>query len=259
MRKIVLAAALVAMPVVGWAHITDEPHHRTYWTDSSGKFVRDGSGNCVRAVQWGSDSKVEGCDEMPAPEPAPAPVPVVKDSDGDGVPDTRDRCPGTPAGVAVDVTDCPLDSDGDGVPDYKDRCPGTRPGAKVDAQGCEVKEKVLKEASLEVRFALNSAKIQDSFVPGIKDVADFMQQYPDTSVTVEGHTDSTGDAGYNQMLSEKRAKAVADRLVNKYGIAASRVQAVGHGESRPVASNATREGRAQNRRVVAVIKAMVEQ
>jgi OmpA-OmpF porin, OOP family len=58
------------------------------------------------------------------------------DSDHDGVPDSRDMCPGTPEGVAVDATGCPLDSDGDGVPDYLDKCPNTPKGVKVDANGC---------------------------------------------------------------------------------------------------------------------------
>ncbi len=76
----------------------------------------------------------------PAAAPAtPAPVtPVVKDSDGDGVPDDKDRCPGTPAGAKVDAQGCELDSDGDGVVDRLDRCPGTPAGARVDAQGCEL-------------------------------------------------------------------------------------------------------------------------
>jgi OmpA-OmpF porin, OOP family len=59
-----------------------------------------------------------------------------KDSDGDGVPDSKDMCPNTPAGVKVDANGCPLDSDGDGIPDYLDKCPNTPTGVKVDANGC---------------------------------------------------------------------------------------------------------------------------
>lgn len=83
-------------------------------------------------------------DEPPVSQPraaTPAPAPAVampKDSDGDGVPDDKDRCPGTPAGAKVDAQGCELDSDGDGVADRLDRCPGTPAGAKVDAQGCEL-------------------------------------------------------------------------------------------------------------------------
>jgi len=86
---------------------------------------------------------VKVAEAAPAPEPikvvAPAPAPVKPaDSDGDGVVDSDDRCPGTPAGVKVDVKGCPVDSDGDGVADYLDQCPGTPAGAKVDAKGCPV-------------------------------------------------------------------------------------------------------------------------
>ena len=75
----------------------------------------------------------------PAEEAAPvvpAPVAPVQDSDGDGVPDSLDKCPGTPVGVTVDEAGCPRDSDGDGVPDYRDKCPDTLPGLLVDEDGC---------------------------------------------------------------------------------------------------------------------------
>jgi len=61
---------------------------------------------------------------------------AAPDTDGDGVPDSADKCPGTPAGVKVDSSGCPLDSDGDGVPDYQDKCPNTPAGVKVDSSGC---------------------------------------------------------------------------------------------------------------------------
>jgi OmpA-OmpF porin, OOP family len=77
--------------------------------------------------------------EAPAPAaPKPAPVAPPLDSDGDGVPDDRDRCPGTSAGAKVDAQGCELDSDGDGVVDRLDRCPDTPAGARVDARGCEL-------------------------------------------------------------------------------------------------------------------------
>ena len=86
-------------------------------------------------------------------------------------------------------------------------------------------------------------------------LADFMKQYPQTSTVVEGHTDSVGTDAYNQGLSERRANAVRDVLVNQYGLSPDRVNAAGYGESRPVADNATADGRAINRRVEAEVEA----
>jgi outer membrane protein OmpA-like peptidoglycan-associated protein len=82
-----------------------------------------------------------------------------------------------------------------------------------------------------------------------------MGQYPQTTTVVEGHTDSVGSDVYNQKLSERRANAVRDVLVNQYGVGADRVNAVGYGEARPVADNATDSGRAVNRRVEAEVEA----
>jgi outer membrane protein OmpA-like peptidoglycan-associated protein len=89
----------------------------------------------------------------------------------------------------------------------------------------------------------------------IQSLANFMKQYPQTTTVVEGHTDSVGTDAYNQKLSERRANAVREVLVNQYGVGGTRVNAVGYGESRPVADNATEEGRAINRRVEAEVEA----
>jgi OOP family OmpA-OmpF porin len=84
--------------------------------------------------------EAESCQPPPPPPPPkpapPPPPPIEKDSDNDGVPDSRDKCPGTPIGVTVDKDGCPLDSDKDGVPDYLDKCPGTPIGVTVDKDGC---------------------------------------------------------------------------------------------------------------------------
>lgn len=189
-------------------------------------------------------------------EPTPAPAPAPVDSDGDGVTDDRDQCPDTPRGVAVDSVGCPLDSDGDGVPDYQDRCPDTPAGTKVDELGCH---EVVEQAKLDVRFPLNSSVVDSRYLDDVKRVADFMKQYPKLTVTIEGHTDSQGADSYNQTLSDRRAANVADVLVNRFGIERSRVSHRGYGETRPVASNDTAEGRAQNRRVVAVVRTTIKQ
>ncbi|MGN0927369.1 OmpA family protein [Ectopseudomonas mendocina] len=108
---------------------------------------------------------------------------------------------------------------------------------------------------LDVKFDFDKAQVKQESYGDIKALADFMKQYPQTSTVVEGHTDSVGSDVYNQGLSERRASAVRDVLVNQYGVESGRVQAVGYGESRPVADNATADGRAINRRVEAEVEA----
>lgn len=108
---------------------------------------------------------------------------------------------------------------------------------------------------LDVKFDFDKAQVKQESYGDIKALADFMKQYPQTSTVVEGHTDSVGSDAYNQGLSERRASAVRDVLVNQYGVESGRVQAVGYGESRPVADNATADGRTINRRVEAEVEA----
>lgn len=108
---------------------------------------------------------------------------------------------------------------------------------------------------LDVKFDFDKSQVKEESYSDIKNLADFMKQYPQTSTVVEGHTDSIGTDAYNQGLSERRANAVRDVLVNQYGVEGERVNAVGYGESRPVADNATDAGRAINRRVEAEVEA----
>jgi len=192
-------------------------------------------------------------------EPTPEPVAAAPaDSDGDGVIDANDQCPGTPAGTAVDAVGCELDSDGDGVPNANDQCPDTAEGAKVDNVGCYLELLEDKAVKMEVQFANNSDVVREEYMAEVERVATFMREYVNTDVVIEGHTDDSGAAEYNQALSEKRAKAVAAVLVNRFGIDASRVSSVGYGESQPEVDNNTAENRAKNRRVVAVVSAQVK-
>ena len=181
----------------------------------------------------------------------------VADSDGDGVPDSEDACPNTPAGAPVDATGCPLDSDGDGVPDYKDQCPGTDSRLKVDEVGCPVKLEKSVSMTVGIEFDFDSAKVKPEYNNEIKKVADFMHQYEGVKVEVQGHTDAVGAEDYNQNLSEKRAASVG-AVLEQQGITADRIRTKGYGESMPIADNDTKEGRAQNRRVVAEVEANVE-
>jgi outer membrane protein OmpA-like peptidoglycan-associated protein len=108
---------------------------------------------------------------------------------------------------------------------------------------------------LDVKFDFDKAQVKEASYGDIKNLADFLTQYPQTTTVVEGHTDSVGTDAYNQRLSERRAAAVRSVLVDQYGVAGTRVNAVGYGESRPVADNATEAGRAINRRVEAEVEA----
>jgi len=176
-----------------------------------------------------------------------------RDSDNDGVADADDACPRTPAGTSVDARGCPLDSDGDGVADQRDDCPGTPAGARVDANGCEQQLERDVSFDLTMQFATNSAEITGAGMQEMFELLRFLREYPSTNAVIEGHTDSTGAAEYNQDLSDRRAQAVVQALVNS-GIERDRLTARGYGESRPVAGNETAAGRAQNRRVTVVVE-----
>jgi OOP family OmpA-OmpF porin len=166
------------------------------------------------------------------------------DDDNDGVSNAQDNCPGTPAGTAVDAQGCELDGDKDGVPDSKDLCPESSMGAAVNAKGCLVQLQ-LDSAT----FASGSAQLSAEGRKNLGTAVAPLNQVPASVVLIEGYTDSSGSAELNQKLSEQRAAAAKDFLVSQ-GIAASRITTVGRGESDPIASNDTAEGKAANRRVV---------
>lgn len=191
-----------------------------------------------------------------------APSPEPMDSDGDGVIDERDLCPDTPPGTEVNSQGCALeteiDSDGDGVVDSRDRCPETDPRHAVDSSGCVIMDTVEMQEDIQVNFGFDEDEIAPRYNSAIRNFADFMNQHGNSRTVIEGHTDNTGPAEYNQSLSERRAQVVVDALVNDYDIDVERLSAVGYGETRPVADNATPEGRAQNRRTVGVIEVEVE-
>jgi OOP family OmpA-OmpF porin len=134
------------------------------------------------------------------------------------------------------------DSDSDGIFDSKDECPDTPKGYKVDPKGCP------RSVTLHLNFASNSSVLPASADTDVNALTDFMKENPAASITIIGHTDSTGKAAKNQLLSENRAQALGTRLVQN-GIAANRIKTSGKGLSQPVASNKTPSGRAQNRRI----------
>ncbi|MWV12773.1 OmpA family protein [Pseudomonas sp. R-28-1W-6] len=162
-----------------------------------------------------------------------------------------------PAPAAEPVAEVCSDSDNDGVCDNVDKCPDTPANTTVDADGCPAVAEVVR-VELDVKFDFDKAQVKEESYGDIKNLADFMNQYPQTATVVEGHTDSVGTDAYNQKLSERRANAVRDVLVNQYSVGAERVNSVGYGESRPVADNASEAGRAVNRRVEAEVEAQAK-
>ncbi len=182
------------------------------------------------------------------------------DNDGDGIADINDSCPDEPEDFDgyEDADGCPdLDNDGDGIADTLDECPSEAEDydGDVDDDGCPEKRKrvdVTKEEielNEKVHFAYDKAKIQNKSYPLLDEVATVLKANPNIEVRIEGHTDSQGGKQYNQKLSQRRAQSVVDYLVDRQGIDRSRLQSKGFGESQPIASNRTEEGRAANRRV----------
>lgn len=153
------------------------------------------------------------------------------DEDGDGVPDSRDKCPGTPKGVQVDANGCPP----------------APPAVAVVEEVVVVKEETI--VIRDVHFQFDSAKLTAADKTKLDTVATRLkQEAPSAQLRVSGHTDSVGADAYNQKLSEKRAHSVTDYLIGAGVPRSNFVSVTGAGESHPVADNKTAEGRALNRR-----------
>ena len=172
------------------------------------------------------------------------------DTDGDGIVDSRDQCPKV-AGPRAN-RGCPWpDSDGDSVFDKDDECPDT-PGT-VANNGCpegpsDSDMAKITELSRGIQFAFGSVKFTEGTPPVLNDIVAIILQYPKSSFSVQGHTDSVGTKGFNQGLSERRANAVVDYLSSR-NVSSSRLSASGLGESMPIDTNINSAGRANNRRV----------
>lgn len=136
-----------------------------------------------------------------------------------------------------------LDSDGDGVPDNLDKCPDTLPGLKVDKDGCGIFNRTFSS----ITFKNNSTELTTQARGVLDGLALELKKVPRITVEVQAHTDDIGTGSYNVWLSTKRAEAIISYLVTR-GIADKRLKPRGYGETKPVASNNTDEGRAQNRR-----------
>lgn len=225
----------------------------------------DASGCPLDSDGDGVPDYLDQCPNTPPGQAVNAVGCPIADSDGDGIPDNLDKCPNTPVGQKVGPDGCPLDSDGDGIPDDQDQCPNTPPGLKVLPDGCapvgDCRKPRPGEAvdargcALDRRFVLRGVKFEfdsDRLLPEskviLKEVAETLSAYPNIKVDVEGHTDWIGTEAYNLGLSERRAIAV-QAFLESNGVQAKRLKPVGYGESSPIDTNDTEEGRENNRRV----------
>lgn len=236
--------------------------------DSDGDGVVD-SGAVVSAADAASGVVVVGSGDQCPNTPQGVPVDATgcpADDDGDGVINYYDHCPATPPGTEVDHLGCAKttacdatgqcpdscegDCDKDGVKNRMDHCPGTLPGLTVDARGCVVKAQRLVLAG--VNFDFNKSSLTGPSKVILNQAAEAMLGQPSMRVRIEGHTDAIASDKYNLWLSDRRAASVRRYLISK-GVDASRLDSKGYGESQPIATNDTKEGRAKNRRVEFVV------
>lgn len=202
----------------------------------------DGYDDMVDRCKDQAEDKDAFQDEDGCPDP---------DNDNDGVLDGKDKCPGTLG--AVENNGCPdTDGDGDGIVDRLDNCPEEK-GIEKN-RGCKAKQLVVITKNQlqildQVKFVTGSAKLSPASNKLLDNVARVLLAHLEIwKVKVEGHTDNVGKSEKNLKLSQDRAQSVVNYLVKK-GVAPERLEAVGHGDTKPLEDNATAKGRTQNRRV----------
>jgi outer membrane protein OmpA-like peptidoglycan-associated protein len=208
------------------------------------------------------DGILDGVDACPN-EAGPLETKGCPDKDGDTFPDIEDKCPDE-KGVDQKATNpalhgCPRpDSDGDGFFDDEDGCPkepGIRNEDDPSKNGCPKKFKliVIKKDKIEIKqqvqFDTGKATIKPVSAKLLAEVGEAIRSSNLSKVTIEGHTDDVGDDAFNLRLSQDRANSVRNWLVDKEGVDAATLESIGYGETTPIASNRTKAGKAQNRRV----------
>lgn len=178
------------------------------------------------------------------------------DTDGDGIPDHEDKCP-TKKGPRNNAG-CPfesLDSDGDGLKDNVDKCPLV--AGPISNQGCpELKEEEkakIRAAFENLLFETGSDVIKESSYISLNGLGNVLTTHEELKLSLEGHTDDVGDDDANLELSKNRAAAVKQYLI-RAGVKGTRMTSEGYGETKPVDSNDTPDGRKHNRRVEMNIK-----
>ena len=175
----------------------------------------------------------------------------LRDRDGDGIPDRDDQCPREPGPAP---TGCPPDTDGDDIPDEEDKCPNepeTRNGFDDD-DGCPdvVPAEFADLAGIlkGINFDSDKDVIKSDSKPILDRAVEVLQKYPQVRIEISGHTDSRGGYEHNVDLSQRRAEAVKQYLVDN-GVVAERIETRGAGPNEPIDTNDTAEGRAENRRI----------
>jgi OmpA-OmpF porin, OOP family len=169
------------------------------------------------------------------------------DSDGDGIVDSKDDCPNVKGEARFNG--CP-DTDGDGIPDIRDKCPNSpAPNSPIGCPEIKQEDKAVLDYALQaVQFETGVDVLKEDSKLVLDQVIDVLKRYPDFRLEIIGHTDNVGSEINNLKLSQRRAKACYDYLLSK-GISANVMNSGGFGESNPIVSNDTLEGRSLNRRV----------
>ncbi len=196
----------------------------------------------------GVTDDLDRCPNTPSGTPVDSNgCPLPQDDDGDGVMNPDDKCPGTPAGKKVDAVGCEVDGDddGDGILNSVDQCPGSPAGTRVNNVGCPFDRTLLLQG---VKFETNKDTLLRESIPILDNAIATLKRYPEVNIEVQGHTDSRGADAYNMDLSARRAATVLKYLQD--GGVTNQLTSRGYGETDPIASNDTDEGRQQNRRVV---------
>ena len=231
--------------------------------DTDGDGIIDGSDACpevagLAALNGCPDTDGDGIADKDDACPDVAGLAAFKgcpDTDKDGIADKDDKCP-TVAGPKENGG-CPvLDADKDGVADKDDDCPTV--AGPASNRGCpEVTVETIKklnEYGKTILFDSGKSTFKTQSYTVLQSIADILKEYPNSNFMVEGHTDSDGSNQLNQTLSENRAAAVKNYLIEK-GISTERLKSTGFGETKPIDTNKTAKGKANNRRVeVSLIK-----
>ncbi len=270
--KLLPLVALISMAAMAPVQAADIASNasKAYAIDGNGNIVRDGYGSCVRTIDWTKESAIAACEApmtakaapaakkaAPMAAAAPAAKPMMTgikgndqfayavDSDGYIVRDGYGGCVRT-----IDWTKETAIAKCEGWEEPK---PVVAPApAPKPAPVAEVKEDA--PAAFRGFFDTDMAVLKPAATEKLDVYSGYMTRNPDKNIKVTGHTDATGSEAYNQALSERRAAAVKTYLENK-GIDGKRIATQGMGESQPVATNKTKEGRAENRRVeIEVVK-----